>query len=199
MRGWCLGALGQTAEGIPLCLEGLADLRATGCSVLLPFFLTTFAEIYGMAAQPDEGLDRLAEAAKMAEATQERWTEAEMHRLRGTLLLSTHEHAAAENSFRRALAFARQRQTKFWELRASMSLARLWRDQGKRDEARDLLAPVYGWFTEGFDTRDLKEAKPLMEELAVIGVGRSFFRHPGLSPALDDRWRDWGPGRPETI
>ena len=167
MRGWCLGAVGQTAEGIPLLLQGLADLRATGCSVLLPFFLTTFAEVYGMAAQPEEGLDRLAEAAKLVETTQERWIEAEMHRLRGTLLLSMHEHAAAEDSYHRALAVARQQQTKFWELRASMSMARLWRDQGKRDEARDLLAPVYGWFTEGFDTLDLKEAKPLMEELAM--------------------------------
>jgi class 3 adenylate cyclase/predicted ATPase len=167
MRGWCLGAVGQTAEGIPLLLQGLADLRATGCSVLLPFFLTTLAEVYGMAAQPEEGLDRLAEAAKLVETTQERWIEAEMHRLRGTLLLSMHEHAAAEDSYHRALAVARQQQTKSWELRAAMSMARLWRDQGKRDEAHDLLAPVYNWFTEGFDTLDLKGAKALLDELAL--------------------------------
>jgi len=82
------------------------------------------------------------------------------------LLLSMHEHAAAEDSYHRALAVARQQQTKFWELRAAMSMARLWRDQGKRDEARELLAPVYGWFTEGFDTLDLKEAKALLDELS---------------------------------
>jgi predicted ATPase len=166
MRGWCLGAVGQTAEGIPLLLQGLADLRATGCSVLLPFFLTTLAEVYGMAAQPEEGLDRLAEAAKLVETTQERWIEAEMHRLRGTLLLSMHQHAAAADSYHRALAVARAQQAKSWELRAAMSMARLWRDQGKRDEPRELLAPIYGWFTEGFYTLDLKEAKALLEELA---------------------------------
>jgi predicted ATPase len=88
-----------------------------------------------------------------------------MHRLRGTLLLSMHDQAAAEDSFHKALAVAQRQNAKFWELRAAMSMARLWRDQGKRDEARDLLAPVYGWFTEGFDTRDLKEAKALLDHL----------------------------------
>ena len=138
MRGWCLGAVGQAAEGIPLILQGLADLRATGCNVLVPFFLTTLAEVYGMAAQPEEGLNRLAEAAKLVETTQERWAEAEMHRLRGTLLLSMHEHAAAEDSYRHALAVARQQSAKFWELRAAMSMARLWRDQGKRRNQFDI-------------------------------------------------------------
>ena len=105
-----------------------------------------------MAAQPEEGLNRLAEAAKLVETTQERWAEAEMHRMRGTLLLSMHEHAAAEDSYRQALAVARRQSAKFWELRAALDLARLWRDQGKAQQARDLLAPVYDWFTEGFDT-----------------------------------------------
>ena len=166
MRGWCLGAMGQAAEGIPLLLQGIAICRAAGANLLLPFFLTTLAEVYGMAAQPEEGLNRLAEAAKLVETTQERWAEAEMHRLRGTLLLSMHEHAAAEDSYRHALAVARRQSAKFWELRAAISLARLWRDQGKRNEARELLAPVYGWFTEGFDTPVLKEAKALLDELA---------------------------------
>jgi predicted ATPase len=89
-----------------------------------------------------------------------------MHRLRGTLLLSIHERAAAEDSFRRAIIVAQQQSAKFWELRAATSLARLWRDQGKRIEARDLLAPVYGWFTEGFDTPVLQDAKALLDELA---------------------------------
>jgi predicted ATPase len=166
IRGWCLGTLGQAAEGIPLCLEGLANFRATGCNLVVPFFLTTLAEIYGMAAQADEGLKRVAEAANIVEATQERWADAEMHRLRGTLSLSMHQRAAAEDSFHQALAVARRQSAKFWELRAAMSMARLWCDQGKRDEARELLAPVYGWFTEGFDTLDLKEAKALLDGLA---------------------------------
>jgi class 3 adenylate cyclase/predicted ATPase len=166
VRGWCLGSVGR-AEGIPLVRRGIDDLNATGCNILIPFFLTVLAEVYGTAGQPQEGLKQLVEAAKLVETTRERWAEAEMHRLRGTLLLSINEHAHAENSFRQAIALAQQQSANFWELRSATSLARLWRDQGKRDEARELLAPVYGWFTEGFDTIDLKEAKALLEELAA--------------------------------
>ena len=165
MRGWCLGAMGQSAEAIALILKGLDNYRATGAVLVIPFFLMTLAEVYGMAAQADEGLKRLAEVANIVEATQERWADAEMHRLRGTLSLSMHQRAAAEDSFHQALAVARRQSAKFWELRAALDLARLWRDRGKREEARDLLAPVYGWFTEGFDTLDLKEAKALLDEL----------------------------------
>ena len=118
-----------------------------------------------MAAQADEGLKRLAEATNIVEATQEPWAEAEMHRLRGTLLLSMHERAAAEDSFRIALTVAQQQSAKFWEVRAAISLARLLRDQGKVSEARDLLASVFGWFTEGFGTPVLQEAKALLAEL----------------------------------
>ena len=125
----------------------------------------TLAEVYGMAAQADEGLKRLADAANIVEVTQERWAEAEMHRLRGTLLLSMHERAAAEDSFRLALTVAQQQSAKFWELRGAISLARLWRDQVKRTEARDLLAPIYGWFTEGFDTPVLQDAKAFLDQL----------------------------------
>jgi predicted ATPase len=104
----------------------------------------------------------------MVEATKERWCEAEVNRVAGEIALMSPERdaAKAEAYFERALAVAREQQAKSWELRAAMSMARLWRDQGKRDEARDLLAPVYGWFTEGFDTRDLKEAKALLDELS---------------------------------
>jgi predicted ATPase len=167
MRGWCLGALGQAAEGVALALKGIADVSVTGCNILIPFVLTVLAQVYGKAGQPEEGLDRLVEAARVVETTQERWAEAEMHRLRGTLLLSMSKHAEAENSYRQALSVAQRQSARFWELRASTNLARLWRDQGKRDDARELLAPVYGWFTEGFDTRDLKEAKALLDELAA--------------------------------
>ena len=166
MRGWCLGAAGQAAEGISLLLKGIAGLRATGTKLLRPFFLMVLAQLYGKAGQSEEGLSRLVEAARLVEATQERWAEAEMHRMRGTLLLSMSKYAEAENSYRKALSVAQRQSAKFWELRASTSLARLWRDRGKREEARELLAPVFAWFTEGFDTPDLKEAKALLAELA---------------------------------
>jgi tetratricopeptide (TPR) repeat protein len=166
MRGWCLGVLGQTG-GIPLILKGIDDLRATGCNIFIPLFLMVLAQVYGVAGQPEEGLNQLVDAAKLVERTRECWAEAEMFRLRGTLLLSMNEHTQAENHYRQALASAQRQSAKFWELRAAMSMARLWRDQGKREEARDLLAPVYFWFTEGFDTRDLKEAKALLKELAA--------------------------------
>ena len=118
-----------------------------------------------MAGQPATGLEWLDEAVSIIEATGERWYEAEVRRLRGDLLGATGDGAAAEASFRHAIAVASKQQAKLFELRASTSLARLWGDQGKRTEARDLLAPIYGWFTEGFDTLDLKEAKALLDEL----------------------------------
>jgi class 3 adenylate cyclase/predicted ATPase len=166
LRGWCLGAVGQTLEGISLVRQGIDICRATGSNILIPFFLTVLAEIYGIARQPEEGLHQLAEAAKLVQRTQERWAEAEMHRLRGTLLLSTHDVAAAENSFQQALTVAQHQSAKFWELRAALDLARLWCDQGKHTEAHDLLAPIYGWFTEGFDTPVLQDAKALLDQLA---------------------------------
>lgn len=132
----------------------------------MPFYILTLAEVYGIASRPEEGLDRLAEAANVVETRGERWAEAEIYRLRGTLLLSMRERIAAENSYRRALEVARRQGAKFSELRAALDLARLWRDEGKRSEARDLLAPVYGWFTEGVDTPVLKDAKALLDELA---------------------------------
>jgi predicted ATPase len=124
------------------------------------------AEVYGLAAQPEEGLAQIAKAANVTKTTQERWAEAEMHRIRGKLLMSMNEHSAAEESYHQALGIARSQSAKFWELRAAMSMARLWRDQGKPQQAHELLAPIYGWFTEGFGTRDLMEAKALLEELA---------------------------------
>ena len=123
MRGWCLGTIGEAAEHIPLLIEGLAILRAVGSNLLLPFFLTLLAELYGRSAQPGEGLDRLAEAATMIQVTNERWAEAETHRLPGALLLSIRERVAAEHSFHQALSVARRQNAKFWELRAATSLA----------------------------------------------------------------------------
>jgi predicted ATPase len=147
--------------------DGIVGTRATGARLWLSFFLTLLADAYAMAGLPRDGLKPLAEAAELMGTTQERWAEAETHRLRGRLMQSLCEEAASEDCYRQALDVARRQSAKFWELRVANDLARLWRDQGKRDEAHDLLAPVYGWFTEGFDTRDLKEAKALLDELAA--------------------------------
>jgi predicted ATPase len=135
----------------------------------VPWYLTFLATAYGNLGQYDDALRVINEAAEAVDRTNERWCEAEVLRVAGavTLLGSERDNTSAQKHFERALAVARQQQAKSWELRAAMSLARLWRDQGKVSEARELLAPVYGWFTEGFDTRDLKEAKALLEQLAA--------------------------------
>jgi predicted ATPase len=127
------------------------------------------ARAYAKLGQFDDAWRCIDEAITTADKTKELWSEAEVKRIAGKIALQSPERdiSKAEAYFERALALARQQQAKSWELRASMSLARLWRDQGKVQQARELLAPVYGWFTEGFDTRDLKEAKALLEELAA--------------------------------
>jgi predicted ATPase len=140
-------------------------IRATGAVAGTPFVLTGLAEAYAMLGQPVEGLNSLAEAAQIVETTDERDQEAEVHRVRGELLNATGDRAGAEQSYHQALAVARRQSAKLFELCAATSLARLWRDQGKRTEARALLAPVYGWFTEGFDTPVLKDAKALLDQL----------------------------------
>ena len=119
-----------------------------------------------MSGQPAEGLNCLAEADQIIERTEERIGDAEVHRLRGDLLNATGDRAAAERSYRQALGAAERQRAKVWQLRAATSLARLWRDQGKRAEARDILSSIYGWFTEGFDTPVLQGAKTLLDELA---------------------------------
>lgn len=124
------------------------------------------ADANRIAGQPQAGLEHLAEAERMAEATKERMVLAETHRLRGDLLILTGERVAAEASYRAAISLARRQGAKLFELRSATRLARLWRGQGKIADAQALLAPVYGWFTEGFDTRDLKEAKALLDELS---------------------------------
>jgi predicted ATPase len=137
----------------------------------LPEYLGHLANAHTQLGQIDDAWRCIDEAMTIMKASGETWCEAELHRICGQIALKSPkpDQAKAEAYFERALSVARQQQAKSWELRAAMSMARLWRDQGKRQEARDLLTPVYGWFTEGFDTRDLKEAKVLLEELAAHG------------------------------
>jgi predicted ATPase len=135
----------------------------------MPFSLSYLGIAYAELHQFDNAWRCIAEAMSAVESTKERWCEAEINRMAGEIALKSPEpdEVKAQAYFERALAVAREQQAKSWELRRAMSMARLWRDQGKREEARELLAPVYGWFTEGFDTRDLKETKALLEELAA--------------------------------
>jgi predicted ATPase len=167
VQGWCLTMLRQREKGITQLTRGVAATRSGKEHLHLPTFLTLLADAYRKVHQPQDGLEQLLEAITVTERTQARYYEAEMHRVRGELFLFMHDGDAAEASFRKAINVAQHQSAKTWELRAAMSMARLWRDQGKRDEARELLAPVYGWFTEGFDTLDLKEAKALLDELAA--------------------------------
>ena len=145
----------------------IALAREHGIGLAMPLYGLLLAEAEAEAGQIDTGLTRLDELIPEIERTGQRWIEAQLNRVRGELLIrhKPAETAAAEDAFMRSVAVARHQQTKTFELQAATSLARLWRDQGKRDEARDLLAPVYSWFTEGFGTPDLKEAKALLDEL----------------------------------
>jgi predicted ATPase len=164
-RGWCCAAMGQMQEGIAVLEEGFADFRSRGFRFFMPFALSLQADGYRRAGRTAAALARLAEAVAAANAQGERYFEAAIHRLRGEVLRDAGDHASTEASFRTAIDIARHHNAKLWELRASVSLAEMLRDQGKRAAARDLLAPVYDWFTEGFDTPDLTEAKALLDAL----------------------------------
>jgi predicted ATPase len=168
-RGWVLAAQGRSAEGIAQMREGLSALQATGAGLAQPRLLALLAEAYGHGGHAEAGLRVVAEALAVAHRTGERRDEAEISRVKGELLLrqAIANAPEAEACFQQALALAHRQQAKSWELRAALSLARLWQHQDKRTEARELLAPVYGWFTEGFDTADLQEAKALLEALGA--------------------------------
>ena len=163
-RGWCLAVLGSGEQGVSLLTDGLSDL---GTTIFGHLVLTMLADASRIVGQPGVGLAHLTEAERQAEATHVRWCQSEILRMRGVLLTLTGDRVAAEASFRDAIAVAQQQSAKFFELRAALDLARHWDAQGKHDDARDLLAPIYGWFTEGFDTLDLKEAKALLDKLAL--------------------------------
>jgi predicted ATPase len=168
MRGWALAMQGQGAEGLTQLCQGLDAYRATGAEFQRPHFLSLLAEVHESLGQPEAGLTALREALALVETTGERYYEAELHRLTGELLLqpAAPEVPHAEACFQQALDIARCQQAKSLELRAAMSLARLWQQQGKQQEARALLASVYHWFTEGFDTADLQEAKALLHAIS---------------------------------
>jgi len=167
LRGWTLAHQGQAQAGIEQLTQGLTAWRATGAEVNRSYLLALLAEAHGTMGQPEAGLTMLAEALVHVEHTGERYYEAEIHRLKGALLLQQHSdhRAEAEACLAQAIAIAQNQQAKSLELRATTNLARLWQQQGKRQAAYDLLAPVYGWFTEGFDTADLKDAKALLHAL----------------------------------
>jgi predicted ATPase len=183
MRGWSLVEQGQGEEGIAQMRQGIAAFQATGAKTWWPYFLALLAEVHGKIGQTEEGLTFLAEALAQVEKTGERFYEAELYRLKGELLRMGEREkggkgeeishsptppfapSSPEACFLKAIEIARRQQAKSLELRATVSLARLWQQQGKKEEARQMLAEIYNWFTEGFDTKDLQEAKALLEEL----------------------------------
>jgi predicted ATPase len=167
-RGGMLAAQGHYEEGIAQMRQGIAAMQATQTRMQLPRLLSRLAEAYGNSGQAEDGLGVLAETLAVVDTTGERRHEAELYRLQGELLLqqAVPDALQAEGCFQQALTVARRQQARSWELRAATSLSRLWQQQGKEAEARQLLEPIYGWFTEGFDTTDLQEAKMLLDKLA---------------------------------
>jgi predicted ATPase len=184
-RGWSLVEQGQGNEGIAQIHQALIAWQAMGTEMARPYFLALLAEAYGKVGEAEQGLAALVDALAQVEKTGERWYEAELYRLKGQIAMQlgylennsghckpghtapgTQSETEAETCFRRAIEIARQQSARSWELRATTSLARLLAYQGCRDEARSMLAEIYGWFTEGFDTADLRDAKALLGELS---------------------------------
>jgi predicted ATPase len=165
-RGWGKVLGGEVAEGIALLRSGSSAYSATGADTRLSFHIALLAKACEIAGQVEEALSLADDALQIAGTIGERWFGAELYRHKGQLLLRQGHSGDAEEFYRKALEMAEEQEAKLWELRTAVSLARLRRDQGHRAEACDLLAPVYGWFTEGFDTPDLKGAKVLLDELS---------------------------------
>ncbi len=167
LRGWTLVTQELGEEGIAQMRQVLSPFPAKRAELWRPYWLALLVEVYGKDRQVEEGLQTLAEALALTDRSGESWYKAELHRLKGELLLqqSPDNQTEAETCFHQALSIARNQQAKSLELRAATSLARLWQSQDKRRDTYDVLAPVYEWFTEGFDTADLHEAKALLGEL----------------------------------
>jgi predicted ATPase len=169
VQGWLFVLTGKASDAVQMVTSGITAVRSTGSTYWMPLSLSYLSKAYAETGQFDDARRCIDEAMTAVETTKERWCEAEVHRVAGEIALMSPapDAAKAEAYFERALAVARTQWAKSWELRAAMSMARLWRNQGMPQQARDLLAPVYGWFTEGFNTLDLKEAKTLLDELRV--------------------------------
>ena len=170
MQGWALAMQGRRTAGIIQMWEGLAAWRSAGSELDRPWLLGLIADLSGRDGRTAEGLHILSEALALIDTTAERWYEAELYRLKGALLRMTDggrpmADDPPEVCFQKALEIARHQQSKSLELRAATSLANVWQSQGNRNEAHELLAPVYNWVTEGFDTVDLREAKRLLDKL----------------------------------
>jgi predicted ATPase len=165
IHGWVKVKNGDVAKGISYMRSGLAAYRATGAELWMPHYIALMTGAREVAGQVEEASALLDEALQIVERTGERWFAAELNRHKGELLVLQGHAEAAEELYHKALSIAEEQGAKLWELRAAASLARLWRDQGHPAEARDLLGPIYDWFTEGFDMPDLKEAKALIDEL----------------------------------
>ena len=167
-QGCVLALTGRASDAIEMLISGIAAYRTTGATLYLPFSLLHLARAHAELGQFEAAWRCVGEAMTAAETTKDKWCEAEVHRTAGEIALMGPQSDAskAQAHFERAIAIARAGQAKSWELRAATSLARLWGDHGKRQQARDLVAPVYGWFTEGFDTPDLKDAKELLDPLS---------------------------------
>ena len=165
-RGWVKVKNGDVTEGMSLLRSGSNAYRTGGAELLVPHYIALLAAANEIAGQVEESLALLDDALQLLERTRDRWFAAELNRLKGQLLLRQGRYGAAEELYLKALGIAHEQDAKLWELRTAASLARLWSEKRKRSEARNLLAPIYGWFTEGFDTPDLKDAKALLDELA---------------------------------
>jgi predicted ATPase len=168
LQGCLLALAGKASNAVQMITSGITTCRSAGSTAMMPWYLSNLASAYAKVGQYGEAWRCIGEGMTAVETSKERWCVAEINRNAGeiTLMPPEPDGAKAETYFERALEIARAQQAKSWELRAAMSMARLWHDQGKRQQAHDLLAPVHGWFTEGFDTLDLKEAKSLLDQLA---------------------------------
>jgi predicted ATPase len=162
-QGWCVAKLGRADEGIPLIEAGMAGLDELGFMVRRPWILTLLGDACSMAHRWQAALEHLAEARRLADEREDRWFQAETLRLTGDVRLALGDGAGAEASYRDAIVLSKHQRAKLWELRAATSLAHLWRDHGEGAQARDLLTSVFDWFTEGFGTPVLKEAKTLLQ------------------------------------
>ena len=166
LYGWARAEQGSPAEGIDHMHKGLDDFRKMNVEARFPYYLTLLAEAYSIAGQTQEGLKRLRQAVDLAEKNSDNWYQAETYRLMGELTLRSGDAGAGEDYFHQALDISRRQKARTLELRATVSLARLWQQQSKQEKAHTLLVDIFNWFTEGFDTVDLKAARELMDELS---------------------------------